>query len=164
MDYWFWNWFSFRMVIFLVALACLQHLQTLCCTFEILDLGHVSEVRAYYPTAVNIYIYLNRPKMNRWNLTQLIPKFIVLGSSEAGVGGPWHKLPPPPWGSNFYNFSVKDLTISCLSLPPPVKIPGYAHWVRAQDYSVMQSDRNSSKKDTFNKPTTYEAHVYTSPD
>ena len=26
-------------------------------------------------------------------------------------------------------------------------------------YSVMQSDRNSSKTDTFKKPTTYERHV-----
>ena len=30
------------------------------------------------------------------------------------------------------------------------------------DYSVMQSDRNSSKTDTFHGPTTYETHVQTS--
>ena len=29
-------------------------------------------------------------------------------------------------------------------------------------YTMMQSDRNSSKTDTFYKPTTYEPHVYTS--
>ena len=28
--------------------------------------------------------------------------------------------------------------------------------------SVMQSDRNSSKTSTFNKPATYKAHIYTS--
>ena len=27
-------------------------------------------------------------------------------------------------------------------------------------YSVMQSDQNSSKTDTFHEPTTYEPHVY----
>ena len=31
-------------------------------------------------------------------------------------------------------------------------------------YTVMQSDRNSSKTDTFHKPTTYELHAYTSSD
>ena len=29
-------------------------------------------------------------------------------------------------------------------------------------YTVMQSDRNSSKTDTFHGPITYEPHVYTS--
>ena len=33
---------------------------------------------------------------------------------------------------------------------------------RGSWYSVVQSDRNSFKTDTFHKPTTYEPHVYTS--
>ena len=33
-------------------------------------------------------------------------------------------------------------------------------YIRCTLYSVMQSDQNSSKTDTFHEPTTYEPHVY----
>ena len=36
--------------------------------------------------------------------------------------------------------------------------------VKSLTYTVMQSDRNSSKRDTFHRPTTYEPHAYTSSD